>query len=443
MYPLCLQPLCSVSRKKNFSAINRHRESPSLIRRHRTPSPPPPRSPSPSDASPTPPPARGPGGNAYERKENTVLPAITKRAGRAESGGTGGSGSPEQADHLPRISGNNAEDEEDESAILQSLPERDRTAISQAINVFGIALVRDVYSKKWEKRKAGLEALQRKLEGTKKESKDQASYLLQPTLQILRKGLRDKVFAVFSTALDVLTYIVGVFIPQHKLGKSGGNTVADKTHYVLITRTGDTAGDSRFRQTSINYLLQTIATTEPPVARAYVTHIMRPFEATGYTKIDQGHSEIAERIVEDNSAPNEKLQLDEHKVCAFALSCIAHTDPDVRQTGARMVMLMYKNGDKDTVRQYLPPPTSKQALRNPLFKVLLSAPEPHVTSKRNPIAGHVRRDGHAGWEGAAESGRQGIRRHRRRGSQSPSAQSAKQRTQAAANSLQERPIQIW
>lgn len=53
---------------------------------------------------------------------------------------------------------------------------------------------------------------------------------------------RDKVFAVFSSALDVLTFINNTFIPEHKLGKTGAQTVAEKTHYVLITRTGDTAG---------------------------------------------------------------------------------------------------------------------------------------------------------------------------------------------------------
>lgn len=115
--------------------------------------------------------------------------------------------------------------------------------------------------------------------------------------------------------------------------------------------------------------------------------IMRPFEATGYTKIDQGHAEIAERVVQDNNAPNKSLSvsqpngraesasrlrgLDEHKACLFAQSCIAHTDPEVRQVGARIILHMYKNGDRDVVRQYLPPDGSKTAARNPLFKASL------------------------------------------------------------------------
>lgn len=115
--------------------------------------------------------------------------------------------SPTSDEHLPPIDGGG--DEEVDNAILQvplshhplsgptlvtmrlqALPERDRTAISQAMGQFGSGLVSDIYSKKWEKRKQGLEALQRKLAAVPTNNKDNAAYLLQPTLQLLRKCLR-------------------------------------------------------------------------------------------------------------------------------------------------------------------------------------------------------------------------------------------------------------
>lgn len=88
------------------------------------------------------------------------------------------------------------EEAADEGSVLDSLPDRDRAQVSQAIAVFGVDTVKDLYSKQWEKRRNGLDAVKEKLAAASKEPKDKASYLLQPTLTVLRKGLRDKVFAV-------------------------------------------------------------------------------------------------------------------------------------------------------------------------------------------------------------------------------------------------------
>ncbi len=43
------------------------------------------------------------------------------------------------------------------------------------------------------------------------------------------------------------------------------------------------------------------------IGRAYAINVMRPFEVAGFPKIDQGHAEIAERIVDETNAPNERL----------------------------------------------------------------------------------------------------------------------------------------
>ncbi len=47
-------------------------------------------------------------------------------------------------------------------------------------------------------------------------------------------------FQVYKAALEVLTYIVQKYLPDHKLQKTGGKDVSERTHYVIITRTGDT-----------------------------------------------------------------------------------------------------------------------------------------------------------------------------------------------------------
>ncbi len=86
--------------------------------------------------------------------------------------------------------------DEDEDAVVQGLPDRDRAEISQAITYFGLPVVKKVYSKNWRKRKLGLEELHQRMEEAKTSEKDKVAYQLQPALRIIHRGLRDKVFGV-------------------------------------------------------------------------------------------------------------------------------------------------------------------------------------------------------------------------------------------------------
>ncbi len=88
--------------------------------------------------------------------------------------------------------------------------------------------------------------------------------------------------------------------------------------------------------------IEKLCATETPVAKAYISLFLQPFEASSYVKIDQGHAEIAQSIVTATSAPNKPLNVTENTVCDFGMSCLMHTDATVRHIGMQLIKHMYQ-----------------------------------------------------------------------------------------------------
>lgn len=52
----------------------------------------------------------------------------------------------------------------------------------------------------------------------------------------------------------------------------------------------------------------------------------------------------------------------------FAISCLSHTSGDVRDVGVRMLVHLYKNGDRKSIRSYLPKDNPRLRQKSQLYK---------------------------------------------------------------------------
>ena len=99
--------------------------------------------------------------------------------------------------------------------------------------------------------------------------------------------------------------------------------------------------EARFKKSTMSSVSE-IMRVETPIARGYATRLLSPFEASGYTKIDQGRAELAHQVLTDTNAPNTELNATEENAITFGMSCLMHTDPDVRKEGIAIIKHMHE-----------------------------------------------------------------------------------------------------
>lgn len=61
-----------------------------------------------------------------------------------------------------------------------------------------------------------MEQLQQQMEESKSDDRDEAYNKLYAALQLLRRGLKDKIFAVYRQAWTLLNYILKTYLPKHQ-----------------------------------------------------------------------------------------------------------------------------------------------------------------------------------------------------------------------------------
>ncbi|KAK6058332.1 HEAT repeat protein [Cooperia oncophora] len=156
-------------------------------------------------------------GNKYLERENTIVPALRVKLDRSDA-------IKEESD----LSNNDD---------IQSLvPPKERVEYSRAVDLFGHQTMRNLYSKKWHEHKIGLARVQQKLESVP--STEAATYF-DSTIPILEKFLRDPLYNVYATALDLLSFVCTKFVVDHHLQKMAPK-LARTIHTIIAARANDT-----------------------------------------------------------------------------------------------------------------------------------------------------------------------------------------------------------
>ncbi|KAK0394392.1 hypothetical protein QR680_000712 [Steinernema hermaphroditum] len=288
--------------------------------------------------------------NKFMQKENTVVPGAANRRRRSiTSSASFDSG------------------QMDEETLFAQINPNDQTYAKKLKSVFGLEMVFNVYSKNWEHRRSALIDTHKKLSAV---SPDKASSYLSVAMPILVKGLRDKLYNVYSEALNLLQYIVITYIPNHKLQKTFGQKIVDKTYHILVSRTGDTISDSRFGTQTYD-AIGVLLSGDPQITKLYITRFMEPFDLSGSVRSDQGKATIVNKAIQQLGAPNKSVNLTEATICKFANNCMRHSDPEIRNMGKSLVITIYRNGNREEIRSHLPSPKSSLA-RSHLMRALFA-----------------------------------------------------------------------
>ncbi|CAJ0956464.1 unnamed protein product, partial [Mesorhabditis belari] len=294
------------------------------------------------------------GSNRFYEKENMVVPAALRNRRSSD---------PEMHrrpnDHREDKSGHN------EHGFLEAVHPSDRSTAQRSIQKFGLSTVQKIYSKDYNKRRDGLTELQKRLEDySGKGSK--SSEALDAALPLLTRCLRDALYSVYSSALDVFRYIGHDFIPESQLEKSAPPKMATACAEPLISALGNLAKDQRFVSETEDVLTDVLS-TDPKMNKAFMAKFLAPFES-GTQKSDRPRARIVLQQAAQYEVPNDEAGFNEKPIARFSISAMKHSDSEVKNIGKELFLMTYEHGDRKTLRRLLPDDTP--STRNPVYRQL-------------------------------------------------------------------------
>ncbi|KAI1729671.1 centrosomal protein [Ditylenchus destructor] len=237
-----------------------------------------------------------------------------------------------------------------EDQVLDQINPSERAYARKAMSVFDLVTVANIYSKNYEDRSEALSQMEEKM----KHAKDQiqARNLLEMAIPALVRALNDKLFNGYAPGIDFLKYIVTEFLHKYDLVSSEGPKVVNNTFQILLDRTGDTVNDHRFAELTYE-ATDEIFKSNIQMGNYYLQKFMQPFYIVAPIKVDQGKARIVWNGVNtlwDSGAS----AVSTRKVCTFAVDCLQHSDPEVKNIGKELVLFLYERGERATIRQLLP-----------------------------------------------------------------------------------------
>ncbi|XP_072174681.1 centrosomal protein of 104 kDa-like [Diadema setosum] len=230
--------------------------------------------------------------------------------------------------------------------------------------VFGRDKVLKAYSKSWALREEGFNEVRNLME-TDDEGKEREDLrtMLRSAIFLASKGLKDKVFSVFNSAVDLTRYTFMEFIPKHKLGKNETSQAVDKILPELMSRIGDTNG--KLIATDIDFIIEMATFSDVRPLHSIPNQCQTPFKTNSQAKIAVTRVEIVERLMRE-------LGLDRHSgmttvsVMKFANHALEHTSGAVREAAINLIFELYKVKGSE-VKDHLPPEDRPATYKNPLY----------------------------------------------------------------------------
>uniref|UniRef100_A0A7I4Y784 TOG domain-containing protein n=1 Tax=Haemonchus contortus TaxID=6289 RepID=A0A7I4Y784_HAECO len=277
-------------------------------------------------------------GNKFLEKENTVVPALRDKINKSDSIEESSDAS-NQEEHQPLV-------------VFKGVD------YSRAVDLFGEQTARNLYSKKWQERKIGLARVQQKLESV---SSTEAPKYLDCTIAILQRHLKDPLYNVYASALDLLGFVCTRYIVSHHLQRMAPN-LARSIHSTIATRANDT--DRRSSTTTLSTMNE-ILEQDKRVAKAFLTRFLKPLSRGS----QRGQATIVQNAAELLGTPNDEVGSTEDALTQFGLDCLRNADPEVRSIGKKLILDVYANGRRDVIFQMVS--REEQVHQHPLLRSIL------------------------------------------------------------------------
>lgn len=244
----------------------------------------------------------------------------------------------------------------------EPMTEVDLREASGAIDVFGLPLVSKAYSKTWSYREDALTSVHRQMRDFSG-GKEEAKSFLRAAIFLVKRGVDDKVYAVFKAALSLLRMILTEYVSKHKLGKQEVSMAVERSLQNLFHKAGDTA--LRCRDDSKSFILEMANFPEVKPTNSVPHEGVKPFKLTLGPRHAQSRCEIVEALYQKFGLKN-GLTMD--NVMTFNMQSLQHNAGEVRDVTERLIRQMYKDHGAP-VKDYLPPDDEKHR-KNTMWRQL-------------------------------------------------------------------------
>ncbi|XP_059170552.1 centrosomal protein of 104 kDa-like isoform X3 [Physella acuta] len=272
-----------------------------------------------------------------------------------------------QDKRLPKLKALNVDDElppdPDINQEVEPMTEVDLREASTAIDIFGLGLVSKAYSKTWSYREDALTAVHHQMQQMPTGNKEEAKSMMRAAIFLVKRGIDDKVYAVFKAALNLLRMILTEFVPKHKLGKADVTNAVEKSIPNLFHKAGDTA--VRNRDDAKSFVLDMASFPEVKPTQSLTHECVKPIKLTLGPRHAQSRCELVESLYQKFGLKN-GLTMD--NVMKFNVEGLNHNAGEVREVIERLIKLMYKNHGAP-IKEYLPPDDEKTR-KNTLWRQL-------------------------------------------------------------------------
>jgi len=240
------------------------------------------------------------------------------------------------------------EPEPDTSQEPEPMSEVDLREASTAIDVFGLALVSKAYSKTWSYREDALTAVYRKMQELPAGDKEEAKRVLRAAIFLVKRGIDDKVYAVFKAALNLLRMILTDYVSKHKFVKVDVSYAVEKSLQNLFHKAGDTA--ARNREDAKKFIYEMAMFPEVKPIQTVPHESVKPFKKTLGPRLAQSRCEVTESLYLSIGL-NNGLTMD--NMMKFNMEALNHNDGGVRTVTERLIMKLYKDHGAP-VKEFLP-----------------------------------------------------------------------------------------
>ncbi|PIK44373.1 putative centrosomal protein [Apostichopus japonicus] len=234
---------------------------------------------------------------------------------------------------------------------------------SGAIDTFGEQTVFKIFAKNWSLRKEGLNEVRSHLDGVEERDKELLRNILRATVYLIVKLLKDKVIAVFTATLDLISYTIADWLVKHKMAKNDTSYVVENVLPELIGRIGDT--NARLKGAAVDYIVEFAGLREVRLLHTVPGQCTIPFKPNSQAKMAVTKVDIVIRLVQVLGVDNNSgLTVD--NVMTFAMKAVQHMAGEVRDAGMQLICELYKvNGPE--VKSRLPNEEDPKVLKNPLY----------------------------------------------------------------------------
>uniref|UniRef100_T1JB15 TOG domain-containing protein n=1 Tax=Strigamia maritima TaxID=126957 RepID=T1JB15_STRMM len=259
-------------------------------------------------------------GNTFEEYENTTVPALRKRSGLMDE---------------------ELSDEDATKALKNSkytLSDRDRREAVLPVDVFGLNLVENAYSKTFSERILALKAIQKHLRDFTPDKFDvSTTKMFKASVFLILKALNDNVLTVFTQAINVLTSLLKRFPENNKI-----------------------------RAAAMNYIITMSEFPELASLHNIPAQCCRPIQSNVTPRLAQSRAELVEQLVMKKGIQGH-LTVD--LVMNFCAPALQHPLGPVREIAEHIIIHLYKQRPAKEIRKHLPLDDEKPR-RNILYRQL-------------------------------------------------------------------------